>query len=52
MVLLSLDSTDVQAEYEYPGLLIDACFTDSGITAVTDCSAIENTHRTANARRY
>lgn len=40
MVLLSLDSTDVQAEYEYPGLLIDACFTDSGITAVATDKAL------------
>ncbi len=35
LVLLRLDSEELQADYTYPGLMIDMAFTQSGITAVT-----------------
>ncbi len=40
LVLLRLDSEELQAEYTFPGLMIDMAFTESGITAVTTTSLI------------
>ena len=40
LVLLRLDSEELQAEYTFPGLMIDMTFTESGITAVTTTSLI------------
>lgn len=35
LILMKLDSEDPVGDYEYSGLMLDAEFTDSGITAVT-----------------
>ena len=40
LVLLRLDSEELQAEYTFPGLMIDMAFTESGITAVATTSLI------------
>ncbi len=36
LTLMRLDSEEPVADYTYPGLVVDAVFTDSGIAAVTD----------------
>ena len=40
LVLLKLDSEELQAEYTFPGLMIDMAFTESGVTAVTTTSLV------------
>ena len=40
LVLQSLAGEEMKAEYTFPGLMIDAAFTDGGVTAVTTGSVI------------
>lgn len=40
LVLLKLDSEELQGEYTDPGLIIDFAFTDSGITAVSTTALV------------
>ena len=40
LVLLRLDSEELQASYTFPGLMIDMAFTESGVTAVTTTSLV------------